>query len=99
MKLHKKLTQCQFNIGCVDDENNIGTNNGNYEQYARITMWKIGSNTYKVITEEFDGDITKLNVYEEFICRKKNVQNVWENLFIHYGELEILHTSDLLKED
>ena len=99
MKLHKKLAQCQFTIGCIGDENNIGSNNGNYEQYARITVWKLGSNTYKVTIEEFDssfGDMTnELDDYEEFICGKKNSYIVWNNLFRKYSELEEVYNANL----
>lgn len=98
MKLHKKLMQCQFTIGCIGDENSIGTNNDNYEQYARITLWKLGSNTYKVTVEEFDssfGDmINELDVYEEFICGKKKAYIIWNNLFYKYAELEEVYKSN-----
>ena len=82
-----KLAHCQFTIGC------ISTNNRNYEQYAYITMWKLGSNTYKVIVKEFD-IVNGLDVYEEFNCKKKNSHIVWNNLFRKYSELEEVHHSN-----
>lgn len=98
MKLHKKLAQSQFTIGCIGDCNNIGSNNGNYEQYARITMWKLGSNTYKIIIEEFDssfGDMTnELDYYEEYIGGREKAYIIWNNSFLKYSELEEVYNAD-----
>lgn len=81
MKLHKKLEQLKFTIGCVS------TNNGTYEQYARITLWRLGSNLYKVTIEEFD-DLAKSDVYEEYLCNKRKAYTIWSNSFFKYSELE-----------
>lgn len=81
MKLIKKL---QFTTGCI--------NNGTYEQHARITMWKLSSNTYKIIIKEFDMP-NKLEC-EEFICGKKKSRIIWSNLFYKYSELEEVYKAN-----
>lgn len=86
MKLHKKLAQYKFTIGV------LGTNNGNYEQHARITMWKLGSNTYKIIAEEFNMP-NELDC-EKFICGKRKSQIIWSNLFYKYSELEEVYRTN-----
>lgn len=82
MKLHKRLKQVQFTVGCK----------GNYEQHACITMWKLGSNTYKIIVEEFD--MPNELEYEEFVCGKKKSQIIWSNLLYKYSELEEVYRTN-----
>ena len=86
MKLHKRLEQYKFVVGCVD------TNNGNYEQHARITMWRLGSNTYKIVVEEFDMP-NELDC-EKYICGKRKAQIIWSNLCLKYSELQEVHYAD-----
>lgn len=79
-----KLKQLQFTIGCI----------GNYEQHARITLWRLGSNLYRVIVEEFDDLTNKLDYYEEFICGKKKAYTIWSNSFFKYSELEEVYKAN-----
>lgn len=83
MKLNKKLAQHKFVVGVI---------NGNYEQHARITMWRLGSNTYKIVVEEFDMP-NELDC-EKFICDKKKSQIIWSNLLLKYKELEEVYNAD-----
>lgn len=89
MRLNKKLAQCKFVVGVTND---------NYEQHARITKYRIGSNTYKITVEEYDssfGDMTnELDYFEEYICDKKKSQIIWSNLLLKYKELEEVYNAD-----
>lgn len=81
MKLHKRLMQVKFTVGCKD----------NYEQHARITLWKLGSNTYKIVAEEFD--MHELE-YEKFVCGRKKSRIIWSNLLHRYSDLEEVYRTN-----
>lgn len=84
MKLHKRLEQYKFVVGVTND---------NYEQHARITMWRLGSNTYKIVVEEFDMP-NELVDCEKYICGKRKAQIIWSNLCLKYSELQEVHYAD-----
>lgn len=86
MRLHKVLAQYKFTVGVVN------TDKGEYKQHARITMWRLGSNTYKIVLEEFNmpGEVD----CEKYICGKKKSTIIWSNLSLWYSQLEEVYNAD-----
>lgn len=85
MKLNKEFFDRKFTIGCTGDRNNVGCNNGNYEEYCRLTITRIGSNSYHVQEYLYDTGCGDMYPYPDeddgyVVSRKKAIEiiKLWE---------------------
>ena len=65
MKLNKLFFKRTYAYSCTGDKNNIGSNNGNYEDRCSVTITRIGSNTYEVEEYFYDTGMGDIKQYDE----------------------------------
>lgn len=85
MRIEKCVFARKFTVGCTGDRNNIGSNNGNYEEYIYLEITRIGSNTYGVEELQYNSGTGDMFKWEDMdMYRVKGKKAVRELINEHY---------------